>query len=330
VKGWYHLYSVDVQPLFKDFVANNEEPVFFCNREGQVFFCNTRCQKLFEYSDSEIPGLTIDKLLERDDLNTSETILQTIDNGNGSRLDVKIRNKAGKITKARIFAGKVTGSPETVYHFTIKGWGASVEGEEEQLSRLIKLVELAEMRDPDGGEHAKRIRNYARIIAKELSAKPKYKDLIDMDYLTKIYDSAALYDIGKIGIPDVVMYKPGKLTEEEFELIRRHPIIGAQILEGPKFLEMAREAALFHHEKFDGSGYPMGLKGTEIPLPARIVALADVYDAMTTNRIYREASTHERTCKLIEICSGGHFDPDVVDAFNAREEDFKRVREIYK
>jgi PAS domain S-box-containing protein len=327
MKGWYHLSNVDIQQLSRNFIDNRDEPVFFSDREGLIIFCNKKCTDLLGYDESEINKLTIHKLIGQEDVNLQQKLFDSVENTGKISFDTSLRNIEGITTSARIVAGKIT---DTAFYFIIKGWNSLSEDEESHLARLVKLVELAEKRDPDAGEHTKRIRNYARIIAKELSTLPKYQETIDIDYLQRIYDSAPLYDIGKIGIPDMVMHKPGKLTEEEFELIRRHTVIGAQVLEGPKYFEMARDIALYHHEKFDGSGYPEGLTGEIIPLPARIVALADVYDAMTTNRVYREASSHERTCKLIEICSGGQFDPDVVDAFNARAEDFRRVREIYR
>lgn len=202
--------------------------------------------------------------------------------------------------------------------------------EEAQFAAFTKLAELAEQRDRETGEHLKRISNYARILAEELGKNPKYKDIIDREFIRKIFRSSTLHDIGKVGIPDAILQKPGKLDDKEYEKMREHTIIGGKILEGPKFLEMASQIAYYHQEKYDGSGYPYGLKGEEIPLPARIVALADVYDAMTSKRVYKEAFSHERTKKLLTICSGGHFDPDVVDAFLAREQDFIRIKEMYK
>jgi putative two-component system response regulator len=174
------------------------------------------------------------------------------------------------------------------------------------------------------------MRNYSRIIADEMSKMPKYKGLIDTNYVKRIYNSSPLHDIAKVGVPDAILQKPGKLSEVEYEIMRQHTIMGGQILDGPVFLSMAKDIALYHHEKYDGSGYPFGVKGDDIPLCARIVAIADVYDAMTSKRVYKEAFSHDRTKKLISICSGGHFDPDVVDAFVAREQDFMRIKEMFR
>jgi PAS domain S-box-containing protein len=326
------LNSAEISEIFRGFLTNTTEAIFFCSREGNIVFWNKSCSHLFGYNDTEIRDISVYKLVEQKSINVFDTLLESVKSGGSLSFDVDFLSREGRVINSTVTAGKINDSPGEILYFKIREPASQTKpGEDDtELTRLVKLIELSEKRDPEGGEHSKRIRSYARIIAQELSQKPKYKDLIDLDYLKRIYDSASLYDIGKIGVPDHILHKPGKLTEEEFDIIRKHTTSGAQLLEGAKCLEMARDIACYHHEKFDGSGYPKGLRGEEIPLPARIVALADVYDAMTTNRIYKEASPHDRTCKLIAICSGGHFDPDVVDAFNAREEDFKRVREIYK
>ncbi len=201
---------------------------------------------------------------------------------------------------------------------------------ETQFTLIAKMAELVEERDRETGEHLRRVANYCRIIADELSGMPRYKDIITPEFIKKLYRSSPLHDLGKVGVPDAVLQKPGKLNDREYEIMQKHTIIGGKLLEGPKYLEMARDIAYFHHEKFDGSGYPYGIRGYEIPLSARIVAIADVYDAMTSDRVYKEAFSHERTKKLISICSGGHFDPDVVEAFMTREQDFIKIREMYR
>ncbi len=202
--------------------------------------------------------------------------------------------------------------------------------EESQFITMYRIAEMAEKRDHETSNHLNRIKNYSRLIAEELAKMDKYKHIINRDFIKRLYHSAALHDIGKVGIPENILQKPGKLDTNEFELMREHTLHGGKMLGGPKFLEMAQDIAYYHHEKYDGTGYPYGSTGEEIPLAARIVAIADVYDAMTSKRSYKEAFSHDRTKKLITICSGGHFDPDVVDAFVAREQDFIRVKEMYK
>jgi putative two-component system response regulator len=198
---------------------------------------------------------------------------------------------------------------------------------------VFVLASLAESRDPETGEHLERIRSYSHILAEELSKNSPYAEFIDKTFIDDLYRSSPLHDIGKIGIPDSILLKPGALTNEEFEIMKHHSIIGAEALggtlkrtAGAGFLQMAADVARYHHEKFDGTGYPDGLKGQEIPLVARIVALADVYDALTSARVYKAAFRPEIAKIMIREESGKHFDPVIVDAFLARYDDFLKVQ----
>jgi PAS domain S-box-containing protein len=199
---------------------------------------------------------------------------------------------------------------------------------------ILGLAKLAEYRDADTGAHLERIREYAKVLAQDLAKKPKYLGYITTEYIEDIYNSSILHDIGKVGIPDSILLKPGKLTPEEFEVVKRHSCLGGDALraveakiEGQSFLSLGKEIAYYHHEKWDGTGYPRGLKGFQIPLSARIVALADVYDALTSKRVYKEAFTHEKAKEIILADKGKHFDPEVVDAFLAHENTFRSIRE---
>jgi PAS domain S-box-containing protein len=200
---------------------------------------------------------------------------------------------------------------------------------------ILGLAKLAEYRDSDTGAHLERIREYARILALELSRMPKYSGYITIDYIEDIYNSSILHDIGKVGIPDSILLKPGRLTRDEFEVVKRHSALGGEALkaveekiDGQSFLSLGKEIAFFHHEKWDGTGYPRGLRGDQIPLSARIVALADVYDALTSKRVYKDAFSHEKAMEIITEDRGKQFDPDVVDAFVALESEFRRIREV--
>ncbi len=197
---------------------------------------------------------------------------------------------------------------------------------------ILGLAKLAEYRDKGTGEHLERIREYAKMIAREMSGLSAYKDYITEKYIDDIFQSSILHDIGKVGIQDSVLLKPGKLNTEEFDIIKRHTILGGDAIaeiesqiEGRSFLILGKEIAYYHHEKWDGTGYPNGLKGEEIPLSARMVAVADVYDALTTKRFYKEAFTHKKSRDIIVELKGSHFDPDVVDAFLANEKTFNRI-----
>ena len=198
---------------------------------------------------------------------------------------------------------------------------------------ILGLAKLAEYRDADTGAHLERIREYSKVLAEELAKKPAYADYITREYIEDIYNSSILHDIGKVGVPDAILLKPARLTHDEFEVIKRHSSLGGDALKaveakigGQSFLSLGKEIAYYHHEKWDGSGYPRGLKGEEIPLSARIVALADVYDALTSIRVYKDAYSHAQAAQIIVEGRGTHFAPDIVDAFLAHENDFMRIR----
>jgi putative two-component system response regulator len=200
---------------------------------------------------------------------------------------------------------------------------------------IFSLAKLAESRDPETGAHLERIREYCRLLTDELARTERFASVIDADFAEAIYLTSPLHDIGKVGIPDHILQKPGKLTREEFEIMKLHAQMGGETLDAAArmhpdhaYLLMARDIAFTHHERFDGSGYPKGLKGMEIPLCGRIVALADAYDALTTRRVYKEAYSHEETAQLIVEEAGTHFDPDIVDAFLRCAGEFKRVRDM--
>jgi len=202
---------------------------------------------------------------------------------------------------------------------------------------MFALAKLSESRDPETGAHIERVQSYARLLAQYLSTTERYHDVIDTEFTRLIFQTSPLHDIGKVGIPDTVLLKPGKLSDDEMEVMRTHASLGAQTLEASlqrfphvRFLQMARDIALSHHEHWDGKGYPQGLAGEQIPLAARIVALADVYDALTSRRIYRDAMSHAQAKTLILRERGTHFDPDIIDAFLRTEAEFVAIHERFK
>ncbi len=199
---------------------------------------------------------------------------------------------------------------------------------------IFAMAKLAESRDTDTGTHLERVREYSYILSKEVSSHPDFRDVVTEAYCRLIYLASPLHDIGKIAIPDFVLLKPGRLSDREFEIMKSHTTHGAQTLDaalsehpGADFLRVARDIAASHHEHFDGKGYPEGLAGDAIPVAGRIVAIADVYDALTSKRVYKDAFTHDVARAIIEEGRGTHFDPRMVDAFLAREEDFIRTSE---
>jgi len=197
---------------------------------------------------------------------------------------------------------------------------------------VFALAQLAESRDPQTVGHLERMRAYAQVLAERLAGDGPYAEQIDQRFLEDLYRGSPLHDIGKVGIPDRVLLKPSPLTPEEFEIIKTHTVIGATALRQAAeqsafrgFLDMATEIALRHHERFDGAGYPGGLRGLEIPLAARIVAVADEFDALSSARVYKDAMSLEAVRRSIEEEEGRHFDPVVVDAFRHCCEEFARI-----
>ncbi len=201
---------------------------------------------------------------------------------------------------------------------------------------IFALAKLAESRDPETGAHLERVQNYSRALASHLARSGAYASEIDASFVRLIYETSPLHDIGKVAIPDFVLLKPGRLSDEEFEIMKTHTTLGAQTLEAAarkhphaRFLRMAREIAATHHEKFDGSGYPHHLSGQEIPLSGRIVALADVYDALISKRVYKGAFTHAMARSIIVEGAEKHFDPVVVQGFLEIESKFIDIQQQF-
>lgn len=202
---------------------------------------------------------------------------------------------------------------------------------------VFSLAKLAESRDNETGDHLERMRSYARELCEEVVRLPKYSDTYGPAFVDEIYKSTPLHDIGKVGIPDRILLKPGKLTDEEFEIMKQHSMIGGDTLKAAdieagrdSFLTTGRDIAYYHHEKWNGTGYPFQLSGEDIPLCARIAALADVYDALSSRRPYKEPFSHEKSKAIILEGRESHFDPDIVDAFLAKEKRFIEIREHFQ
>ncbi|MGI0481855.1 HD-GYP domain-containing protein [Geminocystis sp. CENA526] len=192
-----------------------------------------------------------------------------------------------------------------------------------QDATILMLTSLAETRDNETGNHILRTQNYVKALAQHLSNHPRFSEYLTEHIIYMLYKCAPLHDIGKVGIPDHILLKPGRLTPEEFETMKTHAVLGRNaIMSAEKtlgmnvdFLGIAKEIAYYHHEKWDGTGYPEGLSGDDIPISARLMAMADVYDALISKRVYKEPMTHEEAVAIIVKGKGLHFDPDMVDKF---------------
>lgn len=202
-----------------------------------------------------------------------------------------------------------------------------------QETTIHAMASLAETRDNETGNHIRRTQNYVKTLAQTLRTHPRFSYYLTDEQIDMLYLSAPLHDIGKVGIPDYILLKPGRLDATEFEIMKTHTTLGYQSIlsaterlsGGSGFLTCAMEIALSHQEKWDGSGYPQGLSGDEIPISARLMAVADVYDALISERYYKKAFSHETAVGIILEGRGSHFDPDVVDAFKRIEGEFLAI-----
>jgi putative two-component system response regulator len=199
------------------------------------------------------------------------------------------------------------------------------------------LARLAETRDPETGNHLRRTQEYVRTLALSLVNHPRFSAYLDPRTVDALAQSAPLHDIGKVGIPDHILLKPGKLTPEEWEIMKTHAKLGSDAIElaerdaekPVEFLAIAKQIAHYHHERWDGSGYPAGLRGDEIPIAARLMALADVFDALISKRVYKPAFPLEQARQMIIEGSGSHFDPDIVQALISQFPTFKAIADAY-
>jgi len=202
---------------------------------------------------------------------------------------------------------------------------------------IMAMGSLAETRDNETGKHIRRTQNYVRALARQLQPDPKFAPDLSDAYIELLYKSAPLHDIGKVGIPDAILLKPGKLTPEEFEIMKTHTTLGRdailaaeELIDAPSsFLRVAREIAHYHQEKWDGSGYPDRLVGEAIPLSARLMAVADVYDALVSRRVYKQPIPHDQALEIMREGRGKHFDPLLLDAFLVIEREFQEIAERF-
>ena len=198
---------------------------------------------------------------------------------------------------------------------------------------ILTMASLAETRDSDTGNHIRRTQHYVKALAQRLKTHPRFASFLSDSTIELLFKSAPLHDIGKVGIPDRILLKPGRFTPGEFEIMKAHTTLGRDAIEHAEkqlgmeveFLHLAKDIAYYHQEKWDGSGYPTGKRGDDIPISARLMAVADVYDALISRRVYKEGMSHEKALGIIVEGRGSHFDPDIVDAFVALQDEFRAV-----
>jgi PAS domain S-box-containing protein len=333
---------------FRDLYNNLMDLAILVDKDGAIQMANEHSITLLGLSPEELKGLNISEFLHSQDIEADifTEIINKIYTDNALHgMQLQLKKDKDICIDVELSGNRIVMEKNSIFFQLIFRDISMTKRMERQIlesERLIDtsrqaaifgLAKLAETRDDETGAHLDRIRLYVYILAKELRKKPEMNGIITNDFTENILLSSILHDIGKVGIPDRILLKPGKLTKDEFDIMKSHCIFGSTTLKeaetGPEktsFLQMGQDITLYHHEKWNGSGYPEGLSGDRIPLPARIVALADVYDALTTRRVYKPAYEHELSKKIIVQGRGEHFDPNIVEAFLLCENEFRETR----
>lgn len=331
---------------YRDLYNSISDLIVLIDEQGIIKKINRYSHVILGFSPEELEGRFLGDFIYGDDdtCTASQLIEQLFETKRIEGLQLQLQNGSGQILDAELSANSFSVEDKMHFQLVIRDISVTKAMEMQLLDseRLIDtsrqaaifgLARLAECRDDDTGAHLNRIRRYTSILIRELAVQPDFQDFISEEFIEGLLRSSVLHDIGKVGIPDAVLLKPGRLTDEEFDEMKRHCLYGSEILAGAEteeagisFLHLAREIARHHHERWNGTGYPDGLSGEDIPFAARVVALADVYDALTSSRVYKAAFTHEQAKDLIVKERGEQFDPRIVDAFLRREIEFKESR----
>ncbi len=328
--------------LLAKFPETNPNPIIKIDNKGTIKYANPATYKFMETISS---GGSIEEILPDDYIDIAKNCKETME------VEIKVSEKYLKYMisffsddDSLIFTGTdITGLRQT--ELALRHINNNLEQLVDDRTKELHLTQtatitclagLSEIRDPETGEHIERTRIYVKVLAEHLKDHPKFKDYLSAQVIENLYKSAPLHDIGKVGIPDNILLKPGKLTDDEFTIMKKHANFGATALQQAvkslgfdSVLNVGMEIARSHHEKWNGKGYPDGLSKYEIPIAARLMALADVYDALISRRVYKEPFSHEKAVGIITGDRGEHFDPDVVDAFIAIEETFKEIAKKY-
>ncbi len=319
----------DTVNLAKNYVAENlADGLVVLGKQGQFVYANTLAQRLFPLLNKKEYTVAVDEIRKYC--------------GKGKRMHMD--GNVYKVTERDIFQNRtlrgkmyylqdVTDSYNYTAKLETEVRDKALELVRSHHSLIVSLANMVEARDGVTGLHIKHTSEYVEIIARALQKVPKYREIMSDAYVSVLSEAAPLHDIGKISMEDAILRKEGSLTTEELKSIHSHPALGARIIDGvlaevkdSDYLVTAREMAYCHHEKWDGSGYPQGLKGEEIPLSARIMALADVYDALRSERSYKEAYSKEKARQIMLEESGKQFDPELVDVFLANLEEIEAVK----
>lgn len=319
--------ATEAQRRLAAVVNHVDEPIISVDEQMSITSWNTAAERLLGYQEAEIIGQPLSVLLPDDRRGQPDPVLEQLARHGSGAADTQRRHRDGTLVDVAITASPIRLGDRAVgacavYHDIAERNRARDRLEEEVRDRtaelaasraetLQRLAYAAEYRDNDTYHHTERVGHLAALLAARSG--------LSADHVALVRQAAPLHDVGKIAIPDAILLKAGGLTDEEFDVVKSHTIVGARILKNSSsaVLRLAERIALYHHERWDGDGYPMGLHGHDIPMAARIVAVADVYDALTHNRPYKTAWTHEQARAEIEEAAGTQFDPEVVAAFLA-------------
>lgn len=332
--------------LFEDIVRSTIDGIMITDLENRIIMVNPAYERLTGFMRQELMG-TIPEILKsnRSSMDFGRRVAFELSSSGYWSGEVIDHRKDGTEWHANLTISRVKDSRGKAFAdvFVVRDITDKKNMEQQLIDRLLEVqsaqdaaiigfAKLAECRNPETGVHLERMREYCRVLAEHMATLSPYRDQIDDGYIDALYKSSPLHDVGKVGIPDSILLKPGKLTRDEYEIMKTHTIIGGDALKaaesklpGRSFLTLGKEIAYHHHEKFDGSGYPFGLAGGSIPLCARIVAFADAYDALTSKRVYKDMVSPEESKRRLLTDRGKHFDPEVVDAFLNCESDFLKI-----
>jgi len=318
-----------IQCDIRNLVCYSQRPIIILNETRNILFGNSAFFKRFNYLVKEhLIGKILDIFFtnfNNEEISLSDMPIDLLIDGNILFHVNKDISEEDNILFRIILDKMKTTDDATIYLVSLI---EITEIKESLIEKSINaLLKASQLKDDDTGNHIRRINEYSFAMATHLLKKEnKFYTEIDKEYCRKIKKVASMHDVGKIGIPDYILTKPAKLTDEEFKIMQEHTINGAFIL-SELAGQMARDIALFHHEKWSGTGYPYGFREEQIPLAARIVAIADVYDALRMKRCYKEAIPHDETIKIIIEGKGFHFEPNLIDIFLKMNSEFNNIFE---
>ncbi|MEZ4747657.1 MAG: response regulator [Calditrichia bacterium] len=324
--------------IYQDIFNSKEDGLLIMDIDGLIVRVNPGFCSMSGFSKNELQNAPFTKLGEIFPGINFRQILSTIDDRGHWKQEISTHRLNGTRWIANINFFPVRNENRDVFAYSaivtdvtgLRSMENALIGAQEAI--IFGLARLAEQRDQETGYHLERIRSYCRALALEMKNHPRYLPYITNSFIDTLDRTAPLHDIGKVGIPDHILLKGDKLTEDEYELMKQHTVVGYQTLSSIRkqfgemdFLNMGIDVTYCHHERFDGTGYPRGLCGDEIPLSAQVVALADMYDALTSERVYKEAYPHDVTVQIIRDESGKHFDPDIIQVFECVADRFEQI-----